>query len=118
VADQYLPILIFIFFAVTLSVMILLSSYLFAVKRSYKAKTDPYECGFEPLTMNLSRFDVRFYLIAILFVVFDLEIAFMFPWAISLREIGWPGFFSMMLFLTTVTVGFLYEWCKGALEWE
>ena len=81
-------------------------------------KVSPYECGFEPFDDARRRFDVRFYLVAILFIIFDLEVAFLFPWAVSLKDIGWFGFLSMIGFLGVLTVGFIYEWCKGALDWE
>ena len=92
-----------------------------AARRASKAlseKVSAYECGFEPFDDARRRFDVRFYLVAILFIIFDLEVAFLFPWAVSLKDIGWFGFLSMIGFLGVLTVGFVYEWCKGALDWE
>jgi NADH-quinone oxidoreductase subunit A len=86
--------------------------------RSRIPKVSAYECGFEPFDDARRRFDVRFYLVAILFIIFDLEVAFLFPWAVSLKDIGWFGFLSMIGFLGVLTVGFVYEWCKGALDWE
>ena len=92
--------------------------FLVAPSRPDSEKLSAYECGFEAFDDSRGRFDVRFYLVAILFIIFDLEVAFLFPWAVSLREVGLFGFWSMMIFLTILTVGFLYEWKKGALEWE
>ena len=115
---EYLPILIFFAVAVGLSVLILAAAFILARQRPDSEKLSPYECGFEPFSDARKQFDVRFYLVAILFIIFDLEVAFLFPWAISLREIGLLGFWSMILFLAMLTVGFIYEWKKGALEWE
>ncbi|MDG4543718.1 MAG: NADH-quinone oxidoreductase subunit A [Rickettsiales bacterium] len=92
--------------------------FIVALRRPDKEKLSQYECGFEAFSDSRGKFDVRFYLVAILFIIFDLEIAFLFPWAISLREIGEFGFWSMMVFLGVLTVGFIYEWKKGGLEWE
>lgn len=115
---EYLPIFIFIGIALGLSMFILLLSYLRAPLKPDPEKLSPYECGFDAFSDARIKFDVRFYLIAILFIIFDLEVAFLFPWAISLREIGMTGFWAMMIFLGILTVGFIYEWKKGALEWE
>jgi NADH-quinone oxidoreductase subunit A len=115
---EYMPILIFIGIAVALSVIIILASMLVAPQRPDLEKLSPYECGFEPFEDSRGKFDVRFYLVAILFIIFDLEVAFLFPWAVSLGNIGMFGFWSMMVFLAVLTVGFIYEWRKGALEWE
>ncbi len=115
---QYLPILIFIGIAVGLAGLILAASFVIARQRPDVEKLSPYECGFEPFEDSRGRFDVRFYLVAILFIIFDLEVAFLFPWAVSLGKIGLLGFWSMMIFLAVLTVGFVYEWKKGALEWE
>ncbi len=115
---QYLPILIFIGIAVGLAGLILAASFVIARQRPDAEKLSPYECGFEPFEDSRGRFDVRFYLVAILFIIFDLEVAFLFPWAVSLGKIGLLGFWSMMIFLAVLTVGFVYEWKKGALEWE
>jgi NADH-quinone oxidoreductase subunit A len=115
---EYLPILIFLGIAGGLAVVILLASFLIARQRPDTEKLSPYECGFEPFEDARGRFDVRFYLVAILFIIFDLEVAFLFPWAVSLGNIGLFGFWSMMIFLAVLTVGFVYEWKKGALEWE
>jgi NADH-quinone oxidoreductase subunit A len=115
---EYLPILIFLGIAGGLAAVILLASYVLARQRPDAEKLSPYECGFEPFEDARGRFDVRFYLVAILFIIFDLEVAFLFPWAVSLGKIGLLGFWSMMIFLGVLTIGFIYEWKKGALEWE
>ena len=115
---EYLPILIFIGIAVGLAVLIVTASYILGEQRPDSEKVSAYECGFEAFDDARSRFDVRFYLVAILFIIFDLEVAFLFPWAVSLGEIGVFGFWSMVVFLGILTVGFAYEWKKGALEWE
>jgi NADH-quinone oxidoreductase subunit A len=115
---EYLPILIFLGIALVLSAMILMASYVLARQRPDAEKVSAYECGFEPFEDARGRFDVRFYLVAILFIIFDLEVAFLFPWAVSLGNIGLLGFWSMMVFLAVLTIGFVYEWRKGALEWE
>ena len=115
---EYLPILIFIAIAVVLAVVMVAASYVVARQHPDANKLAPFECGFEALGDARRQFDVRFYLVALLFIIFDLEVAFLFPWAISLGEIGVLGFWSMMIFLAVLTVGFVYEWKKGALEWE
>jgi NADH-quinone oxidoreductase subunit A len=115
---DYLPILIFLGIAVGMTMMILMASFVVARQRPDTEKLSPYECGFEPFEDTRGRFDVRFYLVAILFIIFDLEVAFLFPWAVSLGNIGMFGFWSMMFFLAILTIGFIYEWKKGALEWE
>jgi NADH-quinone oxidoreductase subunit A len=115
---EYLPILIFLGIAGGLAAVILLASYVLARQRPDAEKLSAYECGFEPFEDTRGRFDVRFYLVAILFIIFDLEVAFLFPWAVSLGNIGMFGFWSMMFFLAILTIGFIYEWRKGALEWE
>ncbi|MDF2097200.1 MULTISPECIES: NADH-quinone oxidoreductase subunit A [Aquibaculum] len=115
---EYLPILIFIGIALGLGLVMVIGSYVVARQRPDSEKVSAYECGFEAFDDARSRFDVRFYLVAILFIIFDLEVAFLFPWAVSLGEIGMFGFWSMMVFLGLLTVGFIYEWKKGALEWE
>ena len=115
---EYLPILIFLAIAVALAVIILSASLIVAPQQPDREKLSPYECGFEPFEDARGRFDVRFYLVAILFIIFDLEVAFLFPWAVSLGSVGLFGFWSMMAFLTVLTIGFVYEWRKGALEWE
>ena len=115
---EYLPILIFIGIAVGLASVILTTSYIVARQRPDAEKISAYECGFDAFDDARGQFDVRFYLVAILFIIFDLEAAFLFPWAISLGQIGMFGFWSMMGFLGILTIGFIYEWKKGALEWE
>jgi NADH-quinone oxidoreductase subunit A len=115
---EYLPILIFLGIAVAMSMMILMASFVVARQHPDREKLSAYECGFEPLEDSRQRFDVRFYLVAILFIIFDLEVAFLFPWAVSLGNIGLFGFWSMMFVLGILTIGFVYEWKKGALEWE
>ncbi len=115
---EYLPILIFLGIAIGLSVVIVAASYIVARQRPDSEKVSAYECGFEAFDDARSRFDVRFYLVAILFIIFDLEVAFLFPWAVALGDIGLFGFWSMVIFLGILTVGFIYEWKKGALEWE
>ena len=115
---EYLPILIFLGIAIGLSVVIVAASYVVARQRPDSEKVSAYECGFEAFDDARSRFDVRFYLVAILFIIFDLEVAFLFPWAVALGDIGLIGFWSMVIFLGILTVGFIYEWKKGALEWE
>ena len=115
---EYLPILIFLGIAAAMAVAAVAASYIVARQRPDSEKISAYECGFEAFDDARSQFDVRFYLVAILFIIFDLEIAFLFPWAISLGTIGMLGFWSMVVFLAVLTVGFVYEWKKGALEWE
>ncbi len=115
---EYLPITIFLGIAIGLAVVIVAASWLAAHQRPDSVKLSPYECGFDTFTDSRNQFDVRFYLVALLFIIFDLEVAFLFPWAISLGAIGAFGFWSMVLFLGILTVGFIYEWKKGALEWE
>ena len=115
---QYLPILIFLVIATGLALLMVVASYLIARQRPDSEKLSAYECGFEAFDDARKRFDVRFYLVAILFIIFDLEVAFLFPWAVAFGDIGVFGFFSMVIFLAVLTVGFIYEWRKGALEWE
>jgi NADH-quinone oxidoreductase subunit A len=115
---EYLPILVFLAIAAGLTGVIVAASYLVARQRPDVAKTSAYECGFEAFDDARGKFDVRFYLVSILFIIFDLEVAFLFPWAVSLGKIGAFGFWSMMVFLVVLTVGYVYEWRKGALEWE
>lgn len=115
---EYLPVVIFLGVAVALSAVLVLVPQLLAAQKPDTEKLSAYECGFEQFGDSRGRFDVRFYLVAILFIIFDLEIAFLFPWAVSLREIGEFGFWSMMIFLGVLTIGFIYEWKKGALEWQ
>ena len=115
---EYLSIILFLFIALILSIGFILANFLAAPSNPDPEKLSAYECGFEPFTDSRMEFDVRFYLVAILFIIFDLEIAFLFPWAISLGNIGVLGFWSMMIFLAVLTIGFIYEWKKGALEWD
>jgi NADH-quinone oxidoreductase subunit A len=115
---EYLPILIFLVIAVAIAGAMVAASFLVARQHPDPEKLSPYECGFEAFDDARRRFDVRFYLVSILFIIFDLEVAFLFPWAISLKQIGALGFWSMIGFLGVLTVGFIYEWKKGALEWE
>tara|TARA_Y100000590_G_scaffold151460_1_gene174034 strand:- start:982 stop:1350 length:369 start_codon:yes stop_codon:yes gene_type:complete len=115
---EYLSIIIFIFIAFGLSVGFIILNFLFSPKNPDPEKLSAYECGFEAFSDSRMEFDVRFYLVAILFIIFDLEIAFLFPWAVSLGKIGALGFWSMMIFLFILTVGFIYEWKKGALDWD
>tara|TARA_B100001741_G_C16126106_1_gene402324 strand:+ start:204 stop:575 length:372 start_codon:yes stop_codon:yes gene_type:complete len=115
---EYLSIIIFLFVALILSVGFIAINYLFSPKNPDSEKLSAYECGFEAFSDSRMEFDVRFYLVAILFIIFDLEIAFLFPWAVSLGSIGALGFWSMMIFLFVLTIGFVYEWKKGALDWD
>ena len=115
---DYLPIILFLIIALGLSLAFVAINYIAAPSKPDPEKLSAYECGFEPFNDSRMEFDVRFYLVAILFIIFDLEIAFLFPWAISLGSLGALGFWSMMIFLGILTIGFIYEWKKGALEWE
>lgn len=115
---EYLPILIFLGLATGLAAVMVIASYIAGRQKPDPEKNSAYECGFEAFDDARTRFDVRFYLVAILFIIFDLEVAFLFPWAVSLGDIGVFGFWSMVVFLGILTVGFVYEWRKGALEWE
>ena len=116
--NNYLTIIIFLAIALILSLGFLILNVAFSPKNPDPEKLSAYECGFEPFNDSRMEFDIRFYLVAILFIIFDLEIAFLFPWAITLGNIGLFGFFSMMLFLFILTIGFIYELKKGALDWE
>ena len=116
--SQYLPILIFLGMASALALVLLAAAAVIAVRNPDPEKVSAYECGFNAFDDARMKFDVRFYLVSILFIIFDLEVAFLFPWAVALGDIGIFGFWSMMLFLAVLTVGFIYEWRKGALEWE
>ena len=115
---EYLPILIFLVFAFLFSFGAFFFSIFAGKSSSYAEKNSTYECGFEPFDDSRGKFEVKFYLVAILFIIFDLEIIFLFPWAIAFNEIGLFGFLSMMFFLLVLTVGFVYEWMKGALDWN
>ncbi len=118
VVASYFPVLVFLAIAAALAVVMVLIPVVIAPKHPDKEKLSQYECGFEPFGDARMKFDVRFYLVAILFIIFDLEVAFLFPWAVTLGTTGILGFWSMMVFLGVLTVGFIYEWNKGALEWE
>lgn len=118
VVASYFPILVFLAIAVVLSLVMVVLPFITVGVKPDAEKLSAYECGFEAFGDARAEFDVRFYLVAILFIIFDLEIAFLFPWAIALGTIGWFGFWSMMVFLAVLTVGFIYEWKKGALDWE
>ena len=115
---DYLSIVIFLFIALGISIGFIVLNFLFSPKNPDPEKLSAYECGFEAFSDSRMEFDVRFYLVAILFIIFDLEIAFLFPWAISLGNLGPLGFWSMMIFLLILTIGFIYEWKKGALDWD
>ena len=116
--DQYFPILLFILFGLGLGALLLGVGRFVSPNRPDPEKLSPYECGFEAFEDARMKFDVRYYLVAILFILFDLEIAFLFPWAVVLQDVGFFGFAAMMLFLLILVVGFIYEWKRGALEWE
>ena len=116
--EGYFPVLMFIAVGIVLGVVLLTVGRVLSPNRPDPKKLSPYECGFEAFEDARMKFDVRYYLVAILFILFDLEIAFLFPWAVSLREIGATGFWAMMIFLGILVVGFVYEWKKGALDWE
>ena len=115
---EFISILIHFVIAFFLAALILSLSFVFAKQKSDPEKISAYECGFDPFDDARSRFDIQFYLVAILFIIFDLEVAFLFPWALTLSQIGLFGFFSMMVFLIILTIGFVYEWKKGALDWS
>jgi NADH-quinone oxidoreductase subunit A len=114
----YLPLVVFIAVALGLSVALFLAPFLVAYKRPDPEKLSAYECGFDAFDDARMKFDVRFYLVAILFIIFDLEVSFLFPWAVVFKHLGAYGFWSMMVFLGVLTIGFIYEWRKGALEWD
>ena len=118
ILTQYLPIVVFFAIATGLAVLMIAASFLVGRQNPDPEKNSAYECGFPPFGDARGKFDVRFYLVSILFIIFDLEVAFLFPWAITLGKIGLYGFWSMMVFLGVLTVGFIYEWRKGALDWE
>ena len=116
--EPYLPVILFILIGAAVGVVPQVLGFIMGPNRPDKAKNSPYECGFEAFEDARMKFDVRYYLVAILFILFDLEIAFLFPWAIVLQDIGWFGLVAMVIFLGILVVGFVYEWKKGALEWE
>jgi NADH-quinone oxidoreductase subunit A len=115
---DYLPVVIFMAVCIALALALMGSALMVAVREPDPEKLSAYECGFKAFDDARMKFDVRFYLVSLLFIIFDLEVAFLFPWAISLRALGLFGFWSMMIFLAILTVGFIYEWRKGALEWD
>ncbi|MBP9721788.1 MAG: NADH-quinone oxidoreductase subunit A [Gammaproteobacteria bacterium] len=116
--NNYIPILFFIGLGLAIGILPLLLGRLLAPHKPYLEKVNPYECGFDPFGDARSKFDVRFYLVSILFIIFDLEVAFLLPWATVIDKINWLGFSAMLFFLVLLVVGFIYEWQKGALEWE
>jgi NADH-quinone oxidoreductase subunit A len=116
--DQYLPVLLFILVGLAVGVLPMVVGFILGANKPDAEKNSPYECGFEAFEDARMKFDVRYYLVAILFILFDLEIAFLFPWAVALKEIGLAGFLAVMSFLAILVVGFVYEWKKGALDWE
>jgi len=115
---EYLPIIIFAGLAIALGLVFILAAAILARSNPDPEKNSAYECGFNAFDDARMKFDVRFYLVSILFIIFDLEIAFLFPWAVAFKDVGLVGFWSMMVFLAVLTIGFAYEWKKGALEWE
>ena len=115
---DYLPVIIFLGVALAIGLALLVSPFLLAFKNPDPEKLSAYECGFNAFDDARMKFDVRFYLVSILFVIFDLEVAFLFPWAVAFKDVGLFGFWSMMVFLGVLTIGFVYEWKKGALEWD
>jgi NADH-quinone oxidoreductase subunit A len=118
VLADYLPLVIFIGLSLVIGLALLIAPFIVAYKAPDAEKLSAYECGFNAFDDARMKFDVRFYLVAILFIIFDLEVAFLFPWAVAFGELGWFGFWSMMVFLGVLTVGFVYEWRKGALDWD
>ena len=115
-------IFLFTFISVVISAAVVLlpffiSRYITKTYKPYGEKNSPYECGFNPEQGRIIKFNVKYYIVGVLFIIFDLEIAFLFPWAVAFKTLGWPGFWSMMIFLSVLTVGFIYEWSKGALDW-
>ncbi|MDQ7079096.1 MAG: NADH-quinone oxidoreductase subunit A [Paracoccaceae bacterium] len=115
---EYLPVLIFFGLAIIIGLVLLLAAVVVAVRNPDPEKISAYECGFNAFDDARMKFDVRFYLVSILFIIFDLEISFLFPWAVAFKDVGLLGFWSMLVFLSVLTIGFAYEWKKGALEWE
>jgi NADH-quinone oxidoreductase subunit A len=116
--SSYLPIVIFIGVALVVGLALVVAPFLIAYRSPDPEKLSAYECGFNPFDDARMKFDIRYYLVSILFIIFDLEVAFLFPWAVSFGKVGWLGFWSMMVFLGVLTIGFIYEWKKGALEWD
>ena len=116
--QDYLPIVIFMGICIGLGIALMASAFIIAIRRPDPEKMSAYECGFDAFDDARMKFDVRFYLVSILFIIFDLEVAFLFPWSVAFKDVGNAGFWSMMVFLAVLTIGFAYEWKKGALEWE
>ena len=116
--QDYLPLAVFIAIALVIGLALLAAPFVVAYKQPDPEKLSAYECGFNAFDDARMKFDVRFYLVAILFIIFDLEVTFLFPWAVAFGQLGWFGFWSMMVFLAVLTIGFIYEWKKGALEWD
>jgi NADH-quinone oxidoreductase subunit A len=116
--QDYLPIVIFLAICGVVGIALMIAPFVIAYKSPDPEKLSAYECGFKAFDDARMKFDVRFYLVSILFIIFDLEVAFLFPWAVTFGELGWFGFWSMMTFLGVLTIGFIYEWRKGALEWD
>jgi NADH-quinone oxidoreductase subunit A len=116
--QDYLPLVVFIGIALVIGLALLIAPFLVAYRQPDAEKLSAYECGFNAFDDARMKFDVRFYLVAILFIIFDLEVSFLFPWAVAFRQLGVVGFWSMMVFLAVLTIGFIYEWKKGALEWD
>jgi NADH-quinone oxidoreductase subunit A len=115
---SYMPVVIFIGVALVVGLALLVAPFIVAYQKPDPEKLSAYECGFNAFDDARMKFDIRFYLVSILFIIFDLEVAFLFPWAVSFGSVGWLGFWSMMVFLGVLTIGFIYEWKKGALEWD
>jgi NADH-quinone oxidoreductase subunit A len=118
VLQEYLPVIIFMGLCLVIGIALAVAPFIVAYRAPDAEKLSAYECGFNAFDDSRMKFDVRFYLVAILFIIFDLEVAFLFPWAVSFGTLGWMGFISMMIFLGILTIGFIYEWKKGALEWD
>jgi NADH-quinone oxidoreductase subunit A len=118
ILQDYLPLMVFIAIALVIGLALLVTPFLVAYQQPDPDKLSAYECGFNAFDDARMKFDVRFYLVAILFIIFDLEVSFLFPWAVAFKQLGILGFWSMMVFLAVLTIGFIYEWRKGALEWD
>lgn len=116
--NSYLPVVIFIGVSAAIGMALLMAPFIIAIKNPDPEKLSAYECGFNAFDDARMKFDIRFYLVSILFIIFDLEVAFLFPWAVAFGDLGWFGFWSVMIFLGVLTIGFIYEWKKGALEWD
>lgn len=116
--SNYLPVVLFVGLSAVIGLALLIAPFVLAIKNPDPEKVSAYECGFDAFDDARMKFDARFYLVSILFIIFDLEVAFLFPWAVAFRDVGWFGFWAMMIFLGVLTIGFVYEWRKGALEWD